>query len=135
MGLKAKKGAKAPPSIVLVADDDEATRRILFRQLCSWGFHAATADDGRHLLQVIERIKPDLVLLDLIMPRKDGLEVLKELVVDHPAIPVIVISGDLRQGMRSQCLLHGAADYLPKPLNFDHLHASIKANLPRPRRS
>jgi len=112
--------ARAVPIRVLVADDSAVTRSLLRTALgtCAQVEVAGTAQDGRDTLEAIGRIDPDLVLLDLEMPRMNGLEVLAEMRARHMRAKVIVCSALTRRGagITLEALARGAADYVPKPV-------------------
>jgi len=92
--------------------------------------------DGRDGLDAVVRQRPDLVLLDLQMPRMDGLALLKQIREIEPRLPVIVISGTQENKMSSEALRHGAVAYLPKPFDLRHVEMLVTMFLdstkPRP---
>jgi DNA-binding NtrC family response regulator len=94
------------------------------------------APDGREGLDAVVRQRPDLVLLDLQMPRMDGLALLKQILEIEPRLPVIVISGTQENKMSSEALRHGAVAYLPKPFDPRHIEMLVTTFLdstkPRP---
>jgi len=102
--------------IILIVEDDEVLLRALYLQFKDAGFTLSSATDGESALSVAERIKPDLILLDLIIPKKDGFEVLKILKANTVLkdIPVLVLSnlGDDENVKRAKNL--GAIDYFIK---------------------
>lgn len=120
---------------VLLADDDEANRDLLRRRLEKLGYRITVCGDGRAALDLAAAIRPDLVLLDMLMPGLDGHEVLVRLKAD-PTLretPVIMISAlDQVDGI-VQCIELGAEDYLAKPFNPTVLRARIGAVLEKKR--
>lgn len=102
--------------VVLVVDDDDSIRQSLAAHLEDLGFEALEAEDGEVGLEVCRESKPDLVLLDLRMPRIDGLDVLKVLAKECPETPVLVVSGMGVMEDAVQALRLGAWDYLIKPI-------------------
>jgi diguanylate cyclase (GGDEF)-like protein len=116
---------------ILVVDDDEHTRNLL-RDLCeATGFQVAMAEDGVEALEALNKQRPDLVLLDLMMPRKDGFAVLKT-IRDTPALAelaVIVLTamGDMDGKIRGMEL--GADDYVTKPFKLIELQTRINSAL------
>lgn len=103
-------------STVLVVDDESGARRALIRLLTREGYETVGASDGREALQALEARTPDVILLDLMMPGMDGLELL-EVLQRHPqwkALPVVVLTGlsDTQTVNRAQQL--GARAYLVK---------------------
>ncbi len=122
-------GTKNSGSLVLVAEDDGQARRSLVRFLHSQGHDVIEAADGRAAIALARERKPDIVLLDLAMPGRDGLEVLKELVPVLPDTGFIIVTGNEDEKIASFCLELGAFDYVPKPVDFDLLSQTIKARL------
>jgi two-component system response regulator VicR len=101
---------------ILVAEDDIFLKKILLTKLALKGFEAISAIDGEEALKQIIAVKPDLILLDLMMPKKNGFEVMEELNKNHPEIkaPIIILSnlGQESDVLRGKKL--GAVDYLVK---------------------
>jgi len=106
--------------LALVIDDDPANVDLLSRWLKKQGYSVAAAYDGEAGLEVAREYNPDLILLDIHMPRADGWDVLAELKADEnlSEIPVIVISVD---DNRKRGLDSGASEYLTKPTTQEHL--------------
>ncbi len=120
---------------ILVVDDNEANRDLLCRRLTHEGHNVRSAESGRQALALVGEEIFDLILLDLIMPEMNGIEVLERLKSDerwHP-IPVIMISGLSETDAVIRCIETGAEDYLPKPFNLVLLRARINACLERKR--
>jgi adenylate cyclase len=123
------------PPAVLVVDDSESSRELLTRRLAEQGYTVAVAVDGQDALDQLAARPFDLVLLDIVMPRVDGREVLARLKAD-PAlrhVPVIVLSMLDDAGVFVECLQAGAEDYLQKPINATILNARVGASLARKR--
>ena len=126
------KPAEEPPKRrILIADDDEHTRNLL-RDLCDTaGYQVLTATDGDDALAVIEAESPDLVLLDLAMPRKDGFSLLRELRESSAwaDLPVIILTamGDMDGKIRGMEL--GADDYVTKPFKLIELQTRVNSAL------
>jgi CheY-like chemotaxis protein len=116
---------------ILVADDNVVNRMTLSYQLRADGHSVLTASDGRETLAALRREPVDLVLLDLIMPKMDGIEVLQRIKADARLrdIPVIVISGVDEIDDIVRCIEAGAEDYLHKPFNSVLLRARLQASL------
>jgi signal transduction histidine kinase len=116
---------------VLVVDDEELNRILLATNLQESGYAVETAEDGQQALQMLRAQPFDAVLLDLIMPRIDGYQVLAEMKQDAALrrIPVIVISAMDDMDSIVRCLELGATDYLAKPFNPVLLHARIRGSL------
>jgi DNA-binding response OmpR family regulator len=125
----------APPShkpYILVAEDDQAIATGLAMNLELEGYRTSVAEDGEIAAQVIAGDDPpDLVLLDIGMPRKDGLELLTELRDAENATPVIVLSARLSESDKVAALRLGADDYVTKPFALAELMARVGAVLRR----
>ncbi len=115
---------------VLLVDDDEKLRNLLKEYLEGYGYKVLTLVDGSAVPEKIERESPDIVILDIMMPVKDGLDVLKEIRMTF-AIPVIMLTAKGEATDRIVGLELGADDYLPKPFDPRELLARIKAVLRR----
>lgn len=133
--MTGKTGERKNTSLVLVAEDDWQSRRSLARFLHALGYAVIEAVDGRAAIALARERKPDIVLLDLAMPGKDGLEVLKELVPALPGTGFIIVTGNEDEKIAAACLELGAFDYVPKPVDLDILSQTIKARLQLQRQS
>jgi len=111
---------------ILVVDDDEQILDFLRPKLRGAGYNVLTASNGFEALEQAKAQEPDLLVLDLAMPEKDGLETLKE-IRDFSAVPVIVLSARGADADKIKGLELGADDYLSKPFNPDELLARIRA--------
>ena len=122
---------KAMKGKILVVDDEIVNRILLATNLQESGYSVDTAEDGEQALHMLHAQSFDAVLLDLIMPRMDGYQVLAEMKKDAilRRMPVIVISATDEMDSIVRCIEMGATDYLPKPFNPVLLHARIKASL------
>jgi two-component system response regulator MprA len=116
---------------VLVVDDEPAVRDALERALRSQGYAVSTAVDGRDGLDRLEAEPPDLVVLDILMPRLDGLEACRELRASGDRTPVLMLTARDAVGDRVEGLDAGADDYLVKPFALEELLARIRALLRR----
>lgn len=114
----------------LIIDDDEKLCRLLGQYLMDNGFRTVRLADGSNVLKTLSVESPDIVILDIMLPGKDGLEVLREIRKDH-ALPVIMLTAKGDDTDRIVGLELGADDYLPKPFNPRELLARIKAVLRR----
>lgn len=126
---KAKKPAPAPPIPlrVLSIEDDAAMGQFLRAVFVVQGFAFDLATDGRMGLTLAKERRPDLVILDLLMPYKDGFAVLRELKQDpvtHP-IPIIVLSSSNREEDMVKALNGGAEDFVTKPFRARELMARV----------
>ena len=115
---------------ILIVDDDAKLRELLDEYLASYGFEVLMLPDGATVLKIIQLKAPDLVILDIMLPDRDGLEVLREIRM-HSRIPVIMLTAKGEDADRIVGLELGADDYLPKPFNPRELLARIKAVLRR----
>jgi two-component system phosphate regulon response regulator OmpR len=115
---------------VLLVDDDAKLRKLLREYLEDYGFQVLTLADGSSVLETIRADSPDIVILDIMLPKKNGLEILKEIHVDFP-VPVIMLTAKGEDADRIVGLELGADDYLPKPFNPRELLARMKAVLRR----
>ena len=111
---------------VLVVDDEERILSFLRSKLIASGYGVLTASNGLEALEQAQAQEPDLIVLDVLMPRMNGLEVLKELRT-FSSVPVIILSARGADADRIKGLSIGADDYLPKPFNPDELVARIEA--------
>ncbi|MGF7160933.1 class 3 adenylate cyclase/CheY-like chemotaxis protein [Rhodoligotrophos appendicifer] len=120
---------------ILTVDDNESNREVLGRRLVHDGHVVIAASSGQDALDILERESFDLILLDLLMPGMNGIEVLERLKVDPRwrDTPVIMISGLSESDAVIRCIELGAEDYLPKPFNPVLLRARINASLERKR--
>jgi DNA-binding response OmpR family regulator len=109
------------PTTILVVDDDPVIQKLLSVNFEMEGYVVRTASDGVEGLEAVEAEVPDLILLDVMMPRMDGLEVVRRLKADGAtaAIPVILLSAKAQAADISDGLDAGADDYITKP--FDPL--------------
>ncbi len=121
-------------TFILVAEDDTAIATGLAMNLELEGYRSQVVDDGIQALEVLRGDSaPDLVLLDIGMPRKDGLELLTELRASGDRTPVIVLSARLSESDKVAALRLGADDYVTKPFALAELMARVAAVLRRSR--
>ena len=120
---------------VLVVDDEENIRDLIAMGLRYEGFEVQTEDNGRAALNAVPAFRPDLIVLDVMMPDLDGFEVCRRLQADGERAPVIFLTA--RKGMEDKLtgLTIGGDDYLTKPFGFEELLARIKVVLRRTSRS
>src|SRR5260370_10518147 len=105
---------------ILVIDDDASVRYTLARILGRAGFAVVMADDGEHGVAMFGKERPDLVISDLIMPQRDGIETIAQIRRESPAMKIIAISGGSRtmnaDGL-AMALENGASDVIVKPFD------------------
>ncbi|MFT4289021.1 response regulator transcription factor [Nocardioides sp.] len=116
---------------VLVVDDDKAVRESMRRSLEFNGYDVALAEDGAQALAVIGSAHPDVVVMDVMMPRLNGLEATKALRAAGNDVPIIVLTALDAVGDRVDGLDAGADDYLTKPFALPELLARLRALLRR----
>lgn len=117
-------------SKILVVDDERAIADIIKFNLEKEGYEVETAHDGEEGLSKVKMFGPDLVLLDIMMPKKDGFQVLKELRLIHK-FPIIMLTAKEEEVDKVLGLELGADDYIVKPFSMRELIARIKANIRR----
>jgi two-component system response regulator MprA len=116
---------------VLVVEDDRAVRESLRRSLEFNGYRVSTASDGAEALAGIAGIAPDAVVMDVMMPRLDGLETTRALRKVGNSVPILVLTARDAVGDRVEGLDAGADDYLTKPFALEELLARLRALLRR----
>lgn len=116
---------------ILVVDDDRAVRESLRRSLSFNGYSVDLAVDGLDALDKIGGTRPDAVVLDVMMPRLDGLEVCRRLRSAGDDLPILVLTARDTVSERVSGLDAGADDYLPKPFALEELLARLRALLRR----
>lgn len=129
--LKSSKNIIAPQKILLIIDDEEALTSMLAFRLKNMGFDAITANDGDKGLDLAKKNKPDLILLDLMMPKVDGFEVSKKLKSDPATrdIPVLVFSALVNKNTQESMEKLGAAGFIEKPFEPEELIGKINKAL------
>ena len=117
--------------LVLVADDDRAVREALERALQLNGFDVALAADGNEAISATTDRTPDALILDVMMPGYDGLDVTRRLRREGNRVPILLLTARDAVGDRVEGLDAGADDYLPKPFALEELLARLRALLRR----
>ncbi|WP_019808764.1 response regulator transcription factor [Saccharomonospora halophila] len=116
---------------ILVVDDDRAVRDSLRRSLAFNGYEVELAGDGAQALEMVAADRPDAMVLDVMMPRLDGLEVARRLRGIGDDLPILVLTARDEVSDRVSGLDAGADDYLPKPFALEELLARLRALLRR----
>ncbi|WP_199441237.1 response regulator transcription factor [Umezawaea beigongshangensis] len=116
---------------ILVVDDDRAVRESLRRSLQFNGYQVELAGDGQQALEAVLAQRPDAMVLDVMMPRLDGLEVCRRLRSTGDDLPILVLTARDAVSDRVSGLDAGADDYLPKPFALEELLARLRALLRR----
>ena len=112
---------------LLLVEDDEALHLTLTRSLRRLGWAVEVCSDGQRALADWQRLRPDVVLLDLSLPHQDGLNVLAQARAQGLDTPVLILTARGTVGDRILGLNAGADDYLPKPFDLDELEARVRA--------
>src|SRR5713101_821343 len=115
---------------ILAADDDPQLLRLVTRNLQLEGYEVRAASDGQQALELIEQQVPDLVLLDVMMPKMDGFTVCHR-VREFSSVPIIIVTARGQDQDKVRGLDLGADDYLTKPFSVDELLARVRAVLRR----
>jgi DNA-binding response OmpR family regulator len=118
------------PQRILIVDDDANLLVVLSEQLHDDGYEVATARDGQEALRRLDAGWPDLILLDLMMPRIDGLALAREIKAAAD-LPIIVLSAIDTADSKAQLLVEVAEDYVAKPYHYPELRARIQRVLRR----
>ena len=116
--------------LVLVADDEPRITKLVSIALSEEGFRVVTANGGEEALQKAEEVRPDIILLDIVMPDLDGIEVMRPLRERRP-VAVILLTAKGSTADKAKGLDLGADDYIAKPFHPDELAARVRAVLRR----
>jgi CheY-like chemotaxis protein len=113
-------------STILIADDEEEVRDVVRQILEEKGYEVVEARDGVEALQAVSQFKVDLIVLDLVMPEKEGIETLRILVRSHSGIKILAISGAF-SGLMLECAKSlGADDVLKKPFSCEAILQKVE---------
>jgi OmpR family response regulator RpaB len=113
---------------ILVADSDGLVRKFLLQRLTSFGYSVFIASNGSEVLSIFKRERPDLILLDILLPRLDGYEVCFKIRADSQ-VPIIIVTALGKISNRITGLEVGADDYIVKPFAPKELDARIHSAL------
>ncbi|MCI0666100.1 MAG: response regulator [Acidobacteria bacterium] len=117
------------PFCILIAEDHEDNRVALKMMLQLSGYQVLEAADGSEAIEVADRNKPDLILMDISLPAIDGIKATRELRNRAQKMPIIIVSAYDNEEARDDALHAGGTDYLSKPINFDELKLLIERYL------
>ena len=107
---------------IMLIDDDPNVRHVVGDFLADKGYLICEAADGLEGLDLIPKEKPNLILLDVVMPKLNGLETLKKISELHPNVVVIILTGLNEIETAKQAIRLGACNYITKPINLETLH-------------
>jgi two-component system sensor histidine kinase/response regulator len=116
------------PPVTLVVDDDEVVRIFLRASLEKEGHHVVEASGGDEALDLVKAHPPDVILMDILMPGLDGIEICRRLASDPETaqIPVILVTGQRRREIRLEGIAAGARDFLTKPVDMAELRFRVR---------
>lgn len=117
---------------LLIVDDDPDVRFMLRSYLEGRGYATISAEDGSRLVELIEKERPALVLLDVMMPDKGGLEVCREIRARGLSTPVLILSSKNAESDPEGVALAGADAYMAKPFDLNEVGKTVEALLARP---
>ena len=116
---------------ILVVDDEPPIRELLQGYFWKHGYEVTTASNAEETLRRVEEVKLDVIILDVLLPDNDGLELLEKLKGMHPKLPIIVITGiGFDEELLQEAIQKGAASYVSKTLPLDQLLVEVRRTLP-----
>jgi len=118
---------------ILIVDDSSFQRRTIRRALAQPDYQIIEASNGRQAMQLVTEEAPDCILTDLIMPDMDGLMALKAWRDAGLTIPVIVVTADIQESTRQECIQLGACAFINKPVKEDEVRKAVERALKRER--
>ena len=121
----AQGGADQPHRVVVVVDDTLGLREVYAGYLEQEGFTVGLAANGVEAMLQVKRLRPSIVVLDLLMPRLDGLSTLEEIKAFDSGIRVVVVTGAKDAALREQAIARGANAFLKKPVKPEALISAI----------
>lgn len=116
---------------ILVAEDDRNTNRLICAVMRKIGYESVSARDGREALDLIDTTHPDLLITDIMMPRMDGMELVRRLREAGIDLPVLMLTAKQEQTDKNKGLIIGADDYLTKPADLKELALRVRGLLRR----
>lgn len=116
-------------SRVLIVDDSLLQRRMLSSIVEAEGYEVTTASNGKEGLDAILTYPPNCVLLDMLMPEMDGVQVLEALQEKGVTVPIVVVTADVQEWMKTRCLELGANCFMNKPAKPEEICSTLKTIL------
>lgn len=114
---------------ILIADDEACVVKILKDRFTHWGYLVETASDGEETLEKVESFNPHLIILDIRMPKIDGLEVLERTKSKYPQISILILTASPSRKTFKTCSEMEAAGYILKPFNPESLRERVETIL------
>ena len=109
-----------------MVEDAPILREVYAECLEAAGFSVSRAENGEEAMRQVKQLRPSTVVLDLLMPRLDGLDTLREIKAFDPSIRVVIVTGTVNQEIRAQAEAYGANGFLNKPIQPEALVATVK---------
>ena len=114
---------------ILVIDDSSFSRALNTRALKNCGYEVSEAVNGLEGLSAVQRVKPDCIILDMLMPVMDGVKFLREFRATNKDLPIIVASADIQDSRRAECEALGISAFLNKPIPAGGLVSAVEQAL------
>jgi DNA-binding response OmpR family regulator len=114
---------------ILIVDDEKPIREMLKKFLTKKGYEVYDADNGEDAVRIVKENMPYIVLLDIRMPKSDGIEVLRKIKEVNKDIGVIMITAVSETAIAEKCMELGAFDYITKPISLEYLEECLLAKL------
>ncbi|MGE3182235.1 MAG: response regulator [Phycisphaerae bacterium] len=115
------------PTTVLVVDDAAFMRFMLKKEVTQLGYSViGEAGDGEEACRLFDELEPDVVTLDLVMPKKGGMDTLRDIRAKHPDARIVIVSAVEQRTAIMDAIKHGAVDYIVKPFKADQLQCVLE---------
>jgi putative two-component system response regulator len=114
---------------ILIVDDEALIRKLLCQELLEKGYTCKEANGAQHMLETLGGDTPELVILDIKMPGKSGIDLLPEIKASYPDTAVIMATAVVETGIAIECMKRGADDYICKPFNLEEVALSVGRTL------
>ncbi len=114
---------------ILIVDDEKPIREMLKKFLAKKGYQVYETDNGEDALKIVEQELPAVVLLDIRMPKMDGVEVLKKILALDKNIGVVMVTAVSETAVAEKCIELGAFDYITKPISLEYLEECLLAKM------